>query len=206
MVWDSTKPATNAALVSPDVRGNFASIQAALGNMDANPLQVAFGVAFLAGVSFAALPTGIGSTKIARVTADVTKNASTVFGDVTGLSFAIAANETWAFEVRLKQIGTSVANAKYTFTGPAAPTGVMFGVMSGITPTVSNNQAAVAFGTAVDANLPGTSNTEILIMISGCVRNGANAGTVQLQFAQLASEASNLIIRAESFLEATRYA
>lgn len=189
--WDKTKPANNSALLSSEIRANWTSLESAIGNPDST-LQIKAS-------NFTVLPTGFGMPTRLRVTTDVTKNNSTVFGDVTALGFAIAANEEWEFRCRLKVVGTTVANSKWQLTGPAAPTGLMFGVISGVTPTATNHQAAAAFSSAIEANLAGTSNTELLLLLDGNVRNGANAGTVQLQFAQLAAEASNLTVRAESY-------
>lgn len=137
----------------------------------------------------------IGVDGYTRITADSTKNNSTTFGDVTGASFAVAANAEYEFEFVLKVIGTGAAASKYQLTGPAAPTGIIYvllGAGSGVT------QAAVAFSTAVLKNHSSTG--EEAAMIKGHLRNGANAGTVQLQFAQQALEVSNLIVRAESYI------
>lgn len=200
--WDKTKPANNSALVSSEIRANWTSIESALGNPD-NDLTLK-NVASTSTFLFTTMPTGLGMPVLGRLTADATKNANTTFGDLTGLSFSVAANTTYTFEVRLKVIGNTTANAKFTFTGPAAPTAVIFGGISGITPTATNNTAENTFGNAVKLNLAGTNNTEMWLVIGGIVRNGANAGTVQTQYAQLTSDATNLTIRAESFLLATR--
>lgn len=40
MAWNSAKPALNDPLVSADVRGNFVSIEAAIGNPDTTPLAI----------------------------------------------------------------------------------------------------------------------------------------------------------------------
>jgi hypothetical protein len=47
MAYDQTKPANNSALTSPEIRANFASLQAALGNPDAVPLSPAVAVQFI---------------------------------------------------------------------------------------------------------------------------------------------------------------
>jgi hypothetical protein len=138
----------------------------------------------------------IGIDGYARVTGDVTKNNSTTFGDVTGALFSVVASGDYEFECVLKVVGTNVANSKWQFTGPAAPTGVIYGVNSSVTPSAA--QAAVAFSTSLAANLPNA--IETMVLLKGHLRNGANAGTVQLQFAQATGEVSNLIVRAESYL------
>lgn len=193
MAWDQTKPANNSALVSSEVRGNFASIQVAFGNIDTTPLQQK-------ATNFTALPTGFGMPVYTRVTADVTVNNTTVFASVTGASFAVAANEQWSFEFVLKVLGTNAASVKWQLTGPAAPTGIVYGCIPNSGALAS---AAAAFSTAIFSTLQAA---ELLCVVKGNLRNGANAGTVQLQFAQQAAEVSNLIVRAESYIITTRMA
>jgi hypothetical protein len=136
----------------------------------------------------------IGVDGYARVTGNVTKNNSTVFGDVTGALFTVVANGEYEFECVLHVTGTNAASAKFQFTGPASPTGVIYGVSN----RASEVKSALALSTAVFYLLEGTAATQI--RIKGHLRNGANAGTVQLQFAQWTAEVSDLIVFAESYV------
>jgi cation diffusion facilitator CzcD-associated flavoprotein CzcO len=56
MAFDQTKPANNSALVSAEVRGNFAAIQTAFGNPDTTPLTQK-ATTFLSNVIFNVQPT-----------------------------------------------------------------------------------------------------------------------------------------------------
>lgn len=160
---------------------------------------VTIGAQTLAGIkTFNAPPLGL-FTK-AAVAVDVTKTSSTAFGDVTGLAFAVLANGEYDFEFVLKVAGNSTDEAKFQLTGPAAPTSLVFGANSQVTPTAAKNSAAIAFSTEIDANLAGANNTEQIVTIRGYLVNGANAGTVQLQFAQQSSSVNALTIRALSFV------
>lgn len=138
----------------------------------------------------------LGNLAFGRLTSNFTKNASTVFGDVTGLSFTIAANEVWTARFVLYCVSTNAADIKLTLTGPAAPTAVRFSI-----PGSDVANSAVAFGSNAAIS---TTGLDSLIVLEAIIRNGANAGTVQLQAAQLASDVSNTVIYAESFVRAER--
>jgi len=189
MAWDKTKPANNAALVSSEIRANWTAIEAA------------FGASLDTAIAFNFLPTGLGAWKFSRSTADLTKNASTAFSDVTGVSFTVGASETWAWLCLVHGISSVAAQFKFTFTGPAAPTAVRFGLVSQTGVAAATSQAA--FGSAV--NCAGTT-VDIGLHLFGLLRNGANAGTVQMQFAQQNSDATNSKVYAESSVIAVRFA
>lgn len=141
-----------------------------------------------------------GFLKTAYQTASVTKNANTTYADLTGLSFSVAAGENWVFMCGLFATAASATpNMKFTFTGPATPTAVTFGAVGSGIPITSGYQAA--FGS--DCVYTKIAVPEIL-WLGGHLRNGANAGTVQPQFAQQTSNASDSVIVGNSFLLALR--
>lgn len=149
--------------------------------------------------AFTAMPTGIGAFLFSRSTANFTKNNNTTLGDVTGMSFAVGANETWAFRLTFREVTAVAAGWKYTFTGPAAATAVWFGGARG----AAAANAVTNFGTTFTQN--GTANDEYET-IGGLLRNGANAGTVQLQAAQNAADATNSVIYSDAYVMAWRVA
>lgn len=124
---------------------------------------------------------GLNTWHMARKTADQSTTSST-FQNVTGLSFAVSANGEYEWEAQL--IG-SCANAatvlQYGFSGPAAPTHVIY-QMIGTTQSTGAlaTYNATAFAGALTAITGGTAME--LQTVRGRLRNGANAGTVQLQF------------------------
>jgi hypothetical protein len=133
-------------------------------------------------------------------TAAVTKNTSTSYSDLTGLAFSVAAGENWAWVGAFYATAASATpNMKFTYTGPAAATAITFGVFGFATPITAGYVSA--FGS--DAIYTKGVIPEI-ICTAGLLRNGASAGTVQAQFAQNTSNASNSIINAESWILALR--
>ena len=139
---------------------------------------------------------------VARQTADVTKNANVTVANLTGLSFAIGASQTWFWQASLFGNSNAAADYRFSVTGPAAPTAVWYGFLTANDPFATSG-AANAFATEVLASSTGGNE---LILASGTIRNGANAGTVQLQFAQGTSNASDSKIFTDSHLMAWRIA
>lgn len=138
--------------------------------------------------------------RVFRQTADVTKNASVAYSDLTGLALPILASETWIWLAVLFTVAASATpDMKFTFTGPASPTTVKFGAM--------RDGAAIgqafnsSFGSDVAVQKSADSD---LTLLAGICQNGANAGTIQAQFAQSTSNASNSVVQQESFMLAVR--
>lgn len=73
--WDQTKPANNSALVSSEIRANWASLQAALGNPDTVPLSPAVAVQFIGAPAY---KPGGASTYAAKVVGTVSVNLTDV--------------------------------------------------------------------------------------------------------------------------------
>lgn len=142
------------------------------------------------------------STRVAaRVAANVTIN-STTMADVTGLSFAVAANEIWAFEFNLTLTGNT-NGLKFDLTGPTSPTSLMatfFGNTTGITAVSTDN--VTAFSTATTTVFASTAVVNVL-RIYGTLANGSTAGTVQLRAGTLSGTNSSTV-RLNSHLVAHR--
>jgi hypothetical protein len=137
--------------------------------------------------------------KIIYKSADETVNNSTTLQDDDHLSFSIAANEAWAFHLCLFYRAATTPDVKYALTVPASATYQLFSVQQ---------FQAVGDGAAITtavANGSGASVTEGE-MASGVVVNGANAGTVQLQWAQNTANASNTKVLQGSYIIATKLA
>jgi hypothetical protein len=145
---------------------------------------------------------GLGKLIFARSTSDFTKNNSTTLGDVTGLVFAIGASETWAFEFVLAGISPTAADWKFAVTFPSSPTAVRYGV-DGSNPAFGADGATGTAGGVIQRESIGF---EEGLCVRGLVRNGANAGNVQLQMAQWAAVVGDTIIRADSFVIGRRVA
>jgi hypothetical protein len=133
--------------------------------------------------------------RIARQTADVTKNNSTTLADLTGLSFAIGASETWGFVAMLHGTSGTTPIAKFGVTVPASATGRIAAMPSYLTVCSAALSGTVA---------PYTHNFAEGLLVYGSVVNSTTAGTVQVQFAQNTAEASNSVMYAGGILLAFR--
>ena len=118
--------------------------------------------------------------------------------DVTGLSFAVLANKNYIFEFYIHFVSAAAADIKMTLTGPAAATAIRFGSTQASGAAASDHSA---FASTIDS---ATNGQDSFLILAGQLRNGANAGTVQFQFAQLAGDVSNTIVYAESSVMAWR--
>lgn len=115
----------------------------------------------------------------ARMTADIVATGS--MQNATGLSFAIAAGEVWAFEaVVFVAGGSSGTTFAVQVTGPASPTLVELAAFSG-----TASSGATAFSSSMGTTF--ATSTTSATRISGTIVNGANAGTIQIQFSSGAS-------------------
>lgn len=130
-----------------------------------------------------------------RTTSDFVKNENTTLGDVTGLSFAIGANEVWM--LRIIAILTSHTNAdiKYDITVPSGAVG-RWGVM----------RNALTLEATIGTPITGmaTQGVDEHMIIHALVVNSTTPGSVQLQAAQNASHASNTTIYTHSHILATK--
>lgn len=131
---------------------------------------------------------------------DLTVNNTTTYQN-SSLAFAVAANTKYHFHgIAFIDTGAT-ADAKFQFTGPAAPTILRIR-------TASINAAATAFGNirvevafSQSRALAGTGTNGAYVEFHGILHNGANAGTVTFQWGANALEAVNTILRAGSYLE-----
>lgn len=136
-----------------------------------------------------------------RVTANVTV-AATTFTDVTGLGFAVGANEVWTAEFEVDFTSTA-GGLKVQLTGPAAPALVALtavGTTTGVTAFTASRVAALATPTAVFGATAHTGTCRLKVYFA----NGVTAGTVQLQFNSAVSGTQTVL--AGSYLTARRLA
>ena len=128
------------------------------------------------------------------------RTGSTVTGtgamaNVTNLSWAIAANETWDFDCLIIASSSAGTTISFQLTGPASPTRVGIAAFSS---AATGAGTATAFSSAT-ANLTlSTAASGNYLRVSGEVANGSNAGTVQLQF----NAASTVTLSANCWLRA----
>ena len=130
--------------------------------------------------------TGPGFIATGRVTSTHT-NATTTLSDVTGISFAIAASEIWAFVAFIHTNAPAAADIKFDCTVPSGATGRL-GTHGG---TVEVPPGSATIGTTVAVS---TSGAQIMVTVAGTIVNSTNAGTVQLQSAQVVASGTNSIL------------
>jgi hypothetical protein len=112
----------------------------------------------------------------------------------------LAANEVWAFRIILFAEIKAASDFKLNLTVPAGASGYTDNLLS----LSANGIPAVALGT--NFNYAVTSDATYIVEITGMVANGANAGNLQLQWAQFAAVVENTVILAKSYMIAHRLA
>lgn len=113
--------------------------------------------------------TGPNELNLTSVTGNMT--ATTTPTNVTGISMSVLANTTYIGQCFL-QTSASAGTTQITWTGPASPTAVSF---SG----TLNASMGTAFGTLVNGTSSTTRQAQATVFY---LENGANAGSIQLQF------------------------
>lgn len=121
---------------------------------------------------------------IVRKSADETVSASTTFQDDDHLLVPVLASTNYWIEFNIMVAAATVTGGlKAQLTGPAAPTEVQINghLSNGNSGTESQSATAFSSSMAWTANLAATAG---ILRIFVLLRNGANAGTVTLQWAQ----------------------
>lgn len=149
------------------------------------------------------LYSGAARSTIKRKTVTETVNNSLALQNDDDLVFAVAANETWEFHALLRVTSAAAAGFDFDFTIPAAST--------------YNRKASQLWdGTTIRLSIQTALDTEDsyagavaalsddYLVIDGLLVNGANAGNVQLRWAQNVADASDTQVLAGSYLIARR--
>jgi hypothetical protein len=140
---------------------------------------------------------------MARIAADITTTLATA-QTATGLSFTIAANEVYQFAAELFIACSSTGGLKFAIDIPTSATikASVLGESSG--PTAFLEQFITADATLI-ATAINTFAGSGRVRIEGIVANGANAGTVQVQYAA-GTAGQTATIQANSHLMRNRIA
>jgi hypothetical protein len=151
-----------------------------------------------------------GEVTIARLSARRT-NATTSFADVTDLGWSILANTNYVFHFYLQfWTNATTTGIRFAINGPASPTALRFG---GSHPTASPGSDAVnhasgivtAYDTPIRATASGPGFADSFAHLHGIIRNGANAGTLQLRFASEVAVADAAVVEVESYGELIQF-
>jgi len=130
-------------------------------------------------------------------------NSTNSFTNVTGgntLAFTAAANTKYVGTCHLYyQAATTAGGLQIQFTGPASPTGLMISIIDPKSATTFVTGTSTTYSNSLGgAVTTATTNFEALVSIA--LQNGANAGTVNLQAADIAN-AVQLQIQIGSYCE-----
>ena len=137
-----------------------------------------------------------------KTAAETVNNSATLQND-DHLAFAIGANEQWAFEMFLAITSTTTADFRLSFTVPSGATIQIGGDISRNATSGAHLDGAWLTGDGT-TNINMNADVVNALRLSGVVINGANAGTVQLQWAQGGAAAVDTIVQAGSWLKAKR--
>lgn len=152
-----------------------------------------------------------GGPTIVRKTADESVTSSTTYQSDDELLFAISASEIWEFEFVILFSGNSSGDIKCAINVPSGATGSLTGI--GPNAASANTTATMVMAsrtsTLDDTNeygfgASGTTEPWTTCILKGVVVNGANAGNVQLRWAQLASNGTATTVKANSYVKAFR--
>lgn len=139
---------------------------------------------------------------LVRKTADETVTNNNVLQDDDDLKITMVANESYAFEAFIVCGGPSAGNIKIAFTVPAGAT-LRWGAIGPLLAAGSTHaKNATEDTSAASHNFDTETGTDRIIMVQGTVENGANAGDLQLQWAQAATDGNNTVVFENSWLKA----
>jgi hypothetical protein len=138
-----------------------------------------------------------------RKTGDQSVTSSTVLVDETDMQFAIGVNETWVVEWVLTTTFSAAGQIDVAVVTPAAAAQL-------VTATQTPNAIVPAYGsTTVSGTAIGlvcAAATAGMVRLVATVVNGANAGTVKMQFAQHTSDGTATTVKANSYMVARKAA
>ena len=132
-------------------------------------------------------------------TTEETKNNDAVTANDSMLTFSVAANTKYRFDMELFFTTTTAADFKYQFTGPVSPTYVAIRrdhVAAGTQTIVDFVDAAYL---STDVPVTGANGTGFIKM-TGIIHNGANAGTVAFRWAQNTATVVDTVVKAGAYL------
>ncbi len=140
----------------------------------------------------------VSKTKLVDETQNITNNPTATLQADDELSFSIGANETWNYRFLLHITMNATPDIKFSVSAPTGATCVNGFSDFENAISVANVACGVSSG-----NIAGVTATDVY-EVSGSITNGSTAGTVTLNWAQNTANAANTIVRAGSYVEASR--
>lgn len=129
-----------------------------------------------------------------RVTSTVNTTSQSL-GNITGLSFAVGANESWIFRFKIFTGSTTAAGIRIGFTFPNGAT-IVAGTIFGATTALNafNSEAIPASGVP-STNAYNTVNSQIgWINVEGGIINSSTPGTFQVQGLKVTSGMGSVLV------------
>ena len=153
-----------------------------------------------------ATPSSGASSLFARKTSTQSVVSSTTLVNDTQLTFAVAANEVWVFQLLLCVICPATGtNFKATMVGPSGSTiQWSFQGLAMYDASVNVTQLRTRAGAATDATYMDAFSTGTNVGITGVIVNGSTSGSCTLQFAQNTSTANAITVSTNSTLLAIK--
>jgi hypothetical protein len=174
---------TKAAGVHTHVTGEVTGLDSTLAGLASAVSTKAAGVHTHVMANVTDLRTGAPSTWAVCSTHLLT--GSTTMQSVTGLSFAVSSAAVYQFEFLVGwQTTSSAAGIALGINGPASPLLLAYGwaASTGFGPVVTASHRTFGAQTVPTAG-SSAANVDMVGTLSGVLRTGANAGTLQLQYA-----------------------
>lgn len=140
----------------------------------------------------------VSKTKTADETQNNAVNPTATLQNDDQLFFSIGANETWNYRFVLHANANATPDIKFAVTAPVGATCQVGAIDAEGAAAVGN----LGCGTSTGLITGNTAND--IYEVTGSITNGANAGTVQLQWAQNTANVANTIVRSGSYVEASR--
>lgn len=117
---------------------------------------------------------------VKRVAADVATTTAS-FSDVTGLSYAVAANTSYSFACDLSYTtAVSTTALQLSVNGPASPTVLRYTVLTATSATTTFAASESAYDTNTNPATGGGA-TALPVTVVGSIENGTTAGTLVIR-------------------------
>lgn len=149
---------------------------------------------------------------LALKTADESVTSNTTVQNDDELFLSVIANAKYSMALTLIYEAATASDIKWGFTFPSAATMTWGQLSLDVAATaVSGDVRAPAFGSATSGTSTLTGGgaaaaSQLLAVLRGTLIVGANAGTLQLQWAQATSGGTATIVKTNSTLELRRFA
>lgn len=136
-------------------------------------------------------------------TADESVTSSTTLQNDNELFFAVGANEIWAFDFMLWGHGPSAANIKVDFSIPTGASARWYGPGYG-TGGSFDLLGQLSVPTAFPIAMLHSTLEDWIIKAEGVLVTAGNSGTLQMQWAQNASNGTPTVVAKGSYMRCTR--